>query len=92
MALFWLSFVDPDLPEGSAFLGVSIVDAPDLEAAIEKAWALGINPGGQVLSQKLSEEPSVPSQYIDRLMQKPEVDELQAIQRAELAAAEARKH
>lgn len=42
---WWLSFANPG-PKG--FLGVVIIKAPTFEKAIEKAWRLGINPGGQV--------------------------------------------
>jgi hypothetical protein len=79
--LFWLSFVDPDRPEGERFLGVSVIQVSRAEkvaarlivmknfgecrpnadwyaAAIRKAWALGINPGGQIGITEISEVPA----------------------------------
>jgi len=49
MQSYWLSFVDPDLPEGSRFLGVSIVRAEHPKMAVPNAWGLGCNPGGEVM-------------------------------------------
>lgn len=46
--IHWLSFADPDRPEGDQFLGVCIVKARGFLLAVEKARALGINPGGEV--------------------------------------------
>lgn len=46
---WWLSFCDPGKPEGEQFLGVVVVRAFGLLHAIDKAWYLGINPGGEVL-------------------------------------------
>ncbi len=45
---FWLSFADD-----SGFLGAAIVEAPNIIAAIQKAWELKINPGGEVKSLEL---------------------------------------
>ena len=44
MTLFWLSCADVD-----GFRGVAIVEAQNLAGAVQKAKALGISPGGQVL-------------------------------------------
>ena len=41
---WWMSFADPDLPEGSRFLGVAIVQAPHVAAALTRSHRLGINP------------------------------------------------
>jgi hypothetical protein len=46
--LWWLSFADPDLPEGSQFLGVVIVQAATLEDAVTRSHLLGVNPGGGI--------------------------------------------
>lgn len=54
--LWWLSFIDPHLPEGERFLGVAIVEAKDFDMALKKTWELGINPGGQVRGLELEEE------------------------------------
>src|SRR5262245_19123239 len=56
--LWWLSFATPDeerpwwkfwrrAKEGH-FLGVVIVQAPDMEEAVQVAWRKKINPGGEV--------------------------------------------
>jgi hypothetical protein len=46
---WWLSFIDPDRPQGDRFLAVSIVQAATGVGSVSRAWALGINPGGEVL-------------------------------------------
>ena len=46
--LWWLSFADPDLPAGTQFLGVCIVEADGPVSAVAQASLLGINPGGEV--------------------------------------------
>jgi len=47
---YWLSFCDPKAPTGQQFLGACLIKAAasDPKAAIETAWALGVNPGGEV--------------------------------------------
>lgn len=47
---YFLSFVNQEINEN---MGVCIVDAPNLDEAIRKAWKLGINPGGQVSFAKI---------------------------------------
>jgi hypothetical protein len=47
-AWWWLSFCDPDLPEGSQFLGGIFTKARGFVSAIQKTHDLGINPGGEV--------------------------------------------
>ena len=55
MPLWWLSFTDPQRPKGERFLGVALVETEEIadlreatKAAIQKAWATGCNPGGEV--------------------------------------------
>ena len=57
MAWQWLSFCDQDLPNGSKFLGVCIVEASDIVSASVLAHVLGINPGGEVLGCEVTEPP-----------------------------------
>lgn len=45
---WWLSFADDTKPQGSQWLGCTVVCAPDFMAAILRAHMLRINPGGQV--------------------------------------------
>jgi hypothetical protein len=69
--LWWLSFCDPDKPEGSTFLGVCIVPAHDMITAVAKARRLGCNPGGEVLGHPLEDE--VDPKYIGTLMSRAEL-------------------
>ncbi len=64
MPFVWLSFLDPHKPSGQRFLGVAIVEVPAsetpeemAEAAIQKAWSLGINPGGEVIASGVEPPP-----------------------------------
>lgn len=45
---WWMSFTDPDLPEGEQFLGVVLMNAESPEEALTGSWLLGLNPGGEV--------------------------------------------
>jgi hypothetical protein len=49
-----LYFMDTEKPAGQKFLGACIVEAYGLVTAIEKAHALGINPGGAVVDYETS--------------------------------------
>jgi hypothetical protein len=44
-----LYFSDPDKPAGQRCLGACVVTAYGMMTAIQRAWRLGINLGGQVL-------------------------------------------
>ena len=46
---WWLSFCDPEKPEGSQFLGVSVVQGYNIIDVVDTSWKLGCNPGGEVL-------------------------------------------
>lgn len=48
--MMWLSFADPTRPTGRQFLGAAIVRADRIITAVRRAHALGINPGGEVMS------------------------------------------
>ncbi len=48
MAFWWLSFADGDKEPGTQFLGVAIVEGQNVQAAVERAAVLGIDPGGEV--------------------------------------------
>lgn len=60
---WWLSFCDPDKPEGERFLGAAIINVEnDVEdddlgflAAVHRAHRLGLNPGGEVAGVTLDE-------------------------------------
>jgi hypothetical protein len=87
MPRWWLSFVDPhkaaprdeQVPGGPGFLGVSIVRAPDFLTAVDFAWALGCNPGGEVKGYPMRPDDPTPPEYEGRLLTREEVDYLDAI-------------
>jgi hypothetical protein len=56
MSIWWLSFVDPDKPVSERFLGACCVKATDADDAVKEAWALGCNPGGEVVAFEIEEE------------------------------------
>ena len=47
LARWWLSFADCDNP------GVCIVAADSFDHAVDRAWKLGINPGGEILGYNM---------------------------------------
>lgn len=69
--LWWMSFCDLEKPEGQQFLGVAIVEAPGLIHAHQKAWSLGINPGGQVQSVQVD---GIAKEFHDRLLSYAELE------------------
>lgn len=73
MKLIYMSFADTDRPKGSQWLGAAYVEAEDLIAAIKKAWALKINPGGQVMSRELPLDAKVLPEYRHRLLTEDEL-------------------
>jgi len=58
---WWLSFVDDERPVGQRCLGVTVVEGRDFQSAVERASALGINPGGEVAGVELP--PPLSEQY-----------------------------
>jgi len=70
----WLSFLNPDLPEGSKSLGVVILQATGFLSAVELARQLGINPGGEVMGYILQEHPG--ERWLYRLIPPDEVMEI----------------
>lgn len=76
--LHWLSFCDPELPNGSQFWGVCIIDQADFCLAIRAANFLEINPGGEVQGVSFDgDKLKVPEKYMNKLMQMPEISELE---------------
>ena len=76
MTYYWLSFKDPDKPQGQQFLGACAVEADSLEVAIMRAWQLGINPGGEVAHIKVPKrlEKNIPRYGLNRLITKAELN------------------
>lgn len=65
--LWWLSFTDPD-----QFLGVVIVQAPTLAAAITRSHKLGVNPGGQIAGTGAIPPGFIAETWRDRLLSRDE--------------------
>lgn len=84
--MFYMSFCDPDRPEGTQFLGAIMTYAPDFMSAIMKTHALGINPGGEVAGCEVPDDLGVPEEFIDRLLSKDEVDRFDAVMDARKTA------
>jgi hypothetical protein len=89
MALWWLSFADPDRRQGQQFLGVAIIRVPDTDDdeagtktgvtnALVRSHALKINPGGEVQFQKLnpSLEVFMPEEFVHKLLTKMDIKRL----------------
>ncbi len=72
--LWWLSFADPGLPEGTQFLGVVILQAPTLAAAITRSHWLGVNPGGQIATAGPLPQEWIAAEWRDRLLTKAEAE------------------
>ena len=76
---YWLSFCDPARPEGQQFLGGCVVDGVvDMVSATKLAWALGINPGGEVNGVEIPPERDaiVAKRWRERLLTREECDEM----------------
>lgn len=71
-AHFWyISFADEH-----SFRGAVVVHARGIEDAVARAWALGINPGGEALGLQLPHSVGVPADAINRLLSKGDIDRL----------------
>jgi len=75
MTQWWLSFADPELPKGTQFLGVAIVEAESFHQALQLSHAIGVNPGGEVCGYELNIG-RVSAEYTNRLLQSPEVENI----------------
>lgn len=73
--MWWLSFADPELPEGTQFLGAAIIKASNFLEAVRVSHILGINPGGEVKSQRIPVEMEIPDKWVERLLTKAECEE-----------------
>lgn len=73
-AWWWLSFADGTLPEGSQFLGAAFVQGYTMIDAVQEAWRLGVNPGGEVVSQMFPAD-NPPAEHLrNRLLSKAELE------------------
>lgn len=71
---WYLSFVDPDLPEGQRWLGGCFVEASGVLSAAMVASARGCNPGGEVAGLGPMDIPPREG-YAYRLLNKEELEE-----------------
>jgi len=75
MSYFWLSFSDPEINKN---LGVCIIKASNFDEGIRKAWALNINPGGEVMGMEMTEAQTLAQGLeINRLYTKTEITALE---------------
>jgi hypothetical protein len=72
--LWWLSFVDNNLPKGTQFLGVVIVNAIDFLGAVSKAHHLNINPGGEVVGVPIPMKMKIDKSYINCFLSRQECE------------------
>jgi hypothetical protein len=63
----WMSFCDPEKPKGQQFLGVVVMKTLGIAHAIDRAWKLGINPGGEVLGYEMDGSEINPDHF-DKLL------------------------
>lgn len=67
----WLSFCDPTLPDGEQFIGVAVVRGANVLQAVNNAWRLGANPGGEVLGSPMPRRAVPPKPLRNRLLTDP---------------------
>lgn len=60
------------------FLGGAVVYASDVSDAADKAWDMGINPGGEVLAFPIPEAFTIPDRFQKKLLTRDECNELDA--------------
>ena len=60
---FWMSFCDPDLPNGTQFLGAIVTEGIDIRDAIVRTHFLKINPGGEIQIHE-SKKGSIKSEHM----------------------------
>jgi len=70
--MYWLSFVDPDRPKGSKFLGAVIAPFDDFAEALAWTRMNHINPGGECkgIQFERSQLPNMTDDMIGRLLSK----------------------
>jgi hypothetical protein len=85
LAWWWLSFCDPEEPEGAQFLGACLVRATGFFSATLVAHRLGCNQGGQVRGMgPIPLDSQIEDGWTERLLTKDECDEFDRIHDGEL--------
>jgi hypothetical protein len=77
---FWMSFCDPEKPEGSRFLGALVIKADSDFEALARSWFLELNPGGEMLFYEIPElyHERIPTDWIEtRLITRKECETLE---------------
>lgn len=80
---WWLSFVDPNRPDGQRFLGVAIVEGYGVASASRRAHELAVNPGGEVRAEPLVGDAIPPEEYRNRLLSKNDLENAGLIDKQE---------
>jgi hypothetical protein len=70
---YWMSFADPDRPEGTQFLGCLILQATDPMDLITKSHRMGLNPGGEVQFLEIPPEGIPAEKWHNRLLSRDDV-------------------
>lgn len=73
-----MSFADPERPCGEQALGIAVVEADDGGEAVQRAWELDCNPGGEVLGYELPDDALPACENRNRLLSPGEARELMA--------------
>lgn len=69
---WWLSFCDPNLPEGTQFLGAVCIDARGVADATHRVNMMGLNLGGEIMFVKIPDGKRVREDYCNRVLNKEE--------------------
>lgn len=81
---YYMSFCDPNKPQGQQFLGAIVVyDIDNVGDGATKAHILGINPGGEVLGGEIPEDKIVPDEFCNRLLSADEARNLPFVKNKE---------
>lgn len=75
-AWHYLSFADGSRPKGTQFLGACIIEAPNIILCAIRAYELGINPGGEILSVRCESVP--PEKWRNRLLTREDIAAMDA--------------
>lgn len=73
---YYLSFVDPDKPEGSRWAGACCVRGRTPTDAVGEAWRQACNPGGEVAIIGPLPEPPGGAEMCNRLLSRHEAEHL----------------
>lgn len=70
LRLWYMSFADGSLPEGSQWLGACFVKARGLVDATKASHRRGCNPGGGVKAGAMEDGTEIPDEWLNRLLNK----------------------